>query len=143
MTYQLVGLINCKNAATEAVLQIYVELGQQRDELFALVLHAGERNGYLVIVQVLRQDGKEAGLHHGRHHLTVLQGAEEVTRKKRRKGLNSNPFVPSLRRQKKKITANEKKAFHLLQSSPLAKHQGHCDALQGRLGVEVEEQQLP
>lgn len=82
-TYQLVGLIDRKNAAAEAVLQVYVELGQQRDELFALVLHAREGNGYLVIVQVLRQDGKEAGLHHGRHHLTVLQGAEEARRKEK------------------------------------------------------------
>ena len=31
---------------------------------------------------------------------------------------------------------------HLLQRGPLTEHQRHCDALQGRLGVEVEEQQL-
>lgn len=30
--------------------------------------------------------------------------------------------------------------LHLLQCSPLTKHQCHCDALQGRLGVEVKEQ---
>ena len=32
--------------------------------------------------------------------------------------------------------------FYLLHSSPLTEDQGHSDALQGRLGVEVEEEQL-
>lgn len=49
-TYQLISLIDGKNTAVEAVLQVYAELSQQRNELFALVLHAGEGNGYLVIV---------------------------------------------------------------------------------------------
>lgn len=64
-TYQLISLIDRKNTAVEAVLQVDAELSQQRNELFALVLHAREGNGYFVIVQVLRQDGKETWLHHG------------------------------------------------------------------------------
>lgn len=52
-TYQFIGLINCENATIEAVLQVYVGISQQRNELLALVLHACKGDGDLIIVQLL------------------------------------------------------------------------------------------
>lgn len=52
-TNQFIGLIYRENATIEAVLQVYVGISQQRNELLALILHACEGDGDLIIVQLL------------------------------------------------------------------------------------------
>ncbi|TNN37595.1 hypothetical protein EYF80_052236 [Liparis tanakae] len=126
----VVGLIDGEHAAVEAVLQVDLGVGQQRDELLALVLHAREGDGDLVVVQVLRQNGQQTRLHHQRHHLAVLEG-----RARERQSL----LVPQKKRDHRRQCLEP---AHLLHGGPLAEHQRHGDALQGGLGVEVEEQQL-
>lgn len=75
--HQLIGLIDGEDATVEAVWEVYVRIGQQGDELLALVLHPGEGDGNLIVVQLLRQDGQQARLDHGRHHMTTLTGIND------------------------------------------------------------------
>ena len=75
--HQLVGLVDGEHGAVDALWHVDVGLGQHGDELLALILHAREGDGDLVIVQLLRQDGQQARLHHDRDHLTLLMGRGE------------------------------------------------------------------
>lgn len=79
-TYQFIGLINCENATIEAVLQVYVGISQQCNELLALILHACKGDGDLIIVQLLWQNGQKTRLHHRRHHLTILKNRDRKSK---------------------------------------------------------------
>lgn len=52
-TYQFVSLIDREHAAVEAVLQVYICVSQQSNELLAFILHACEGDGDLIVVQML------------------------------------------------------------------------------------------
>jgi len=75
--HQLVGLVDGEHAAVAVVPHVHLGVGQHGEELLALVLHAREGDGDLVVVQLLRQDGQQAGLHQVRDHLTLLRGGRE------------------------------------------------------------------
>ena len=51
--HQLVGLVDGEHAAVEPLAHVNVGVGQQADELLALVLHAREGDGDLIVVQLL------------------------------------------------------------------------------------------
>lgn len=65
LTYQLTGLINGENVTIEAVLEVYVGISKQCNQLLALILHACEGDGDLIIIQLLRQNGQKTRQHGG------------------------------------------------------------------------------
>lgn len=76
--YQVIGLVDGEDVTIEAVLEVYVGISQQCDQLLALVLHACEGDGDLVVVQLLRQNFQKTRQHGGRHQLTILKRSRET-----------------------------------------------------------------